>query len=66
MPIDREHFTLVFKGDIGKFKINPMLTDTPFGRPVAGGRGDAFEELDDLREALEKALSEPAEEGKSP
>ncbi len=49
--IDREYFTLVFKGDIGRFKKNPMLTETPFGRPVAAGRGNAFEEADALREA---------------
>jgi hypothetical protein len=44
--INREHFTLVFKGDIGKFEKNPMNTETPFGKPVAAGRGDAFEEHD--------------------
>jgi hypothetical protein len=51
--IDREHFTLVFKGDISKFKLNPLNTETPFGRPEAAGRGDAFEECNVLRERLE-------------
>lgn len=50
---DRDHFTLVFKGDIGQFKLNPMNTETPFGRPEAAGRGDAFEECEILRERLE-------------
>ena len=51
-PRNDEYFTLVFKGDIGKFKQNPMVTDTPFGRPVAAGRGDAFEEADRLRSMI--------------
>lgn len=53
--IDREFFTLVFKGDIGKFKTSPMNMETPFGRPIAAGRGDAFEECDQLREKLAHA-----------
>lgn len=52
--IDREYFTLVFKGDIGKFKFNPMNTETVFGRPEAAGRGNAFEECEDLREENER------------
>ena len=52
LPRDYEYFTLVFKGDIGKFKKSPMVTDTPFGRPVAAGRGDAFEEADELRDQI--------------
>ena len=51
--IDREYFTLVFKGDIGKFKLNPMNTETPFGRPEGAGRGDAFDECEGLRERVE-------------
>jgi hypothetical protein len=57
---NREYFTLVFKGDIGKFKLNPLNTETVFGRPEAAGRGDAFEECENLREEnerLRKALS---------
>lgn len=60
--INREYFTLVFEGDIGKFKKNPLNTDTPFGRPVAAGRGDAFEESDKLREQLERIPQESASE----
>ena len=51
--IDREHFSLVFKGDIGKFERNPMNTETPFGRTVAAGRGDAFAARDRLESMIE-------------
>ena len=50
---DYQYFTLVFKGDIGKLEKNPLGTDTPWGRPVAAGRGDAFEEMDELRALLD-------------
>ena len=46
-----EYYTLVFKGDIGQFPKNPFLIDTPFGRPVACGRGHA---LDDREAALDE------------
>lgn len=52
-PRDYEFFTPVFKGDIGKLKHSPMTTETIYGRPVAAGRGDAFEEADELREQIE-------------
>lgn len=48
-------FTLVFEGDIRNFKANPLNTETPWGIPYAVSMGDALEEADDLREALEKA-----------
>lgn len=57
MTVNREYFTLVFKGDIGKFALNPMNTETPFGRPVAAGRGDAFEESDRMRSAIEDIVN---------
>lgn len=60
--IDRKYFTLVFEGDIGKFKLNPLNTETPFGRPVAAGRGDAFEECDKLREQLERCPQDTTHE----
>ncbi len=47
-----EYFTLVFKGDIRKFKENPLKTETPFGVAIIAGIGNAFEELDELRERL--------------
>lgn len=49
------HFTLVFAGDIRKFKANPLTTETPFGIAETVGVGDAFEECDRLRETLELA-----------
>lgn len=49
-PDDYKYFTLVFEGDIGKLKVSPMNTKTPFGKPVAAGRGDAFDEIERLRE----------------
>ena len=42
-------FTLVFKGDIRKFKMNPLTTETPWGIPYAVALGDALEELDELK-----------------
>lgn len=54
MAINREYFTLVFKGDIGKFKNNPMNTTTIYGIPEAAGRGDAFDDVERMREALEE------------
>lgn len=60
LMIDREYFTLVFKGDIGKLKLNPMNTETVFGRPVAAGRGNAFDEADNLREQIARSPQEGA------
>ena len=48
-----KYFTLVFEGDIRKFKANPLRTETPFGVPFACGVGNAFEELDAANEKLE-------------
>lgn len=39
-------FTLVFAGDIRKFKMNPLTTETPWGIPYAVCMGDALEQLD--------------------
>lgn len=64
--IDRDHFTLVFKGDIGKFKTNPMNAETPYGRPLAAGRGNAFDETEVLRDALNRIqdVLKPLDHGK--
>lgn len=48
-------FTLVFEGDIRRFKMNPLTTETPWGIPYAVSMGDALEKLD----ALEAAAAEP-------
>lgn len=45
--------TVVFRMDVRAIKGNPFLLDTPFGRPVTIGIGDAFEQADDLREEVE-------------
>jgi hypothetical protein len=39
-------FTLVFEGDLRKFPGNFFKVDTPFGKPVAAGLGNAFDEID--------------------
>ena len=36
-----EAFTMVFAGDIRKFKNNPFTTETPWGIPYAVSVGDA-------------------------
>lgn len=53
MTDKRKYFTLVFEGDIREFKLNPLTTETPFGIAIVAGVGNAFEELDELREQLE-------------
>lgn len=50
------HFTLVFNGDIRKFDRNPLQTNTPFGRPIAAGMGDAFAEFDEFCETRDDLL----------
>ena len=52
-------FTLVFEGDLSKFQGNPFKVDTPFGRAIASGLGDAFakeQEAVDVADALALAL----------
>lgn len=54
MPLPERYakaFTLVFEGDIRKFKMNPLTTETPWGTPYAVSLGDALEELDQLKDA---------------
>jgi hypothetical protein len=46
-------FTLVFEGDIREFKDNPLLTQTPFGVPVAVSRGNALDEIEDQHNPIE-------------
>ena len=61
--INRDYFTLVFQGDIGKFKNNPLKTETPYGVPISVARGHSFEEADmliDAVERIERACQGPA------
>ena len=54
-----KQFTVIFDGDLTKFRGNPFHVDTPFGRPVAHGLGNIFEREDEAVEimtALENAL----------
>ena len=65
--IDRDHFTLIFKGDIGRFKDNPLMAQLiPYGQPIAAGRGHAFDEAEVLRDALDRiqAVLAPADDAK--
>jgi hypothetical protein len=55
MMNDRKYFTLVFEGDISKFKGNPLKTETPFGVPFAAGMGNAFDDLENIREIEDAA-----------
>lgn len=48
------YVTMVFKYDIRQFVGNPHDVETPFGKPVAIGIGDAFTE----RDAIEAELNE--------
>ncbi len=52
------YFTLVFEGDLRRLRLNPYLGDTPFGRPIASGLGNAFDQMDAL-EALVARLEQP-------
>ncbi|MGE5500610.1 MAG: hypothetical protein ACM3W4_01645 [Ignavibacteriales bacterium] len=49
-------FTLVFEGDLRAIKKNPHNTDTPFGRAVVAGVGNAFDEFDALVEVRDELL----------
>lgn len=58
MASNRERFTMVFEGDLRAFGLNPLETDTPFGRPYCVGYGSAFEERDALEEQLSRLRDE--------
>lgn len=53
MSTRHELFTLIFRGDLTKFRSNPFHVDTPFGRPIACGLGSAFDEVEDKLAAVE-------------
>jgi hypothetical protein len=58
---DREYFTLVFEGDISKFKGNPLKTETPFGVPFAAGMGNAFDKIENIEEIAELSAGATAD-----
>lgn len=46
---DHTQFTVVFEGDISRLPFNPMAKhDTPFGRVIAAGYGNAFDEVEEM------------------
>ena len=53
MNDETEFFTLVFKGNLKKFKGNPLKTETPFGIPFVCALGDLSERIDYLEAKLE-------------
>ena len=61
MPIESARCTIVFECDLRKLHANPMLMDTPFGRPVIAGVGDTFKERDELEQKLEAVIRELVE-----
>ena len=55
MSEDRDRgVTIWFDCDVKQFKDNPLLYDTPFGKPVIMGLGNVFTERDDLEEKIQK------------
>lgn len=49
-------FTLVFGGDIRRYEANPLSTKTPFGTAHSVYAGDAIEQCDLFRGALEEIV----------
>lgn len=55
MRENEQFYTVVFKGDVRSMSSNLFKLVTPFGEVVSIGVGDAFSELDELREKAEKS-----------
>lgn len=47
-------FTVVFRGDLARLGVNPFAVESPFGKAVRCGFGDAFDERDSLEGALQQ------------
>lgn len=45
-------FTIVFSGDIRKLPFNPLNVESVYGRPVAAGIGNAFDEVESMADFL--------------
>ena len=43
-------FTIVFEGDIRELDRNPMMIESPFGKPIASGIGNAFDVTNNIEE----------------
>jgi hypothetical protein len=52
---NEQYFTLVFEGSIRDLDSNPFLEETVFGKCVAAGVGNAFEECRHLEERIAEA-----------
>lgn len=65
MEVDRSQFTIVFEGDISKLPFNPLkMHDTPFGRVVGCGYGNAWVKLMELENGQhDLSLPAPVQEG---
>jgi len=64
---DRTQFTVVFEGDISTLPFNPMAKhDTPFGRVIGCGYGNAFDEVEALIDGLSIQLSAAPGDGLAP
>lgn len=50
------HFTVVFEGNLRKLPFGPFSVESPFGRAVSSGYGNAFTQNDALEDALYLAL----------
>lgn len=51
----KRYFTVVFEGDIAKFPGNPLHAETPFGKPLAVGRDNAFDVIDEMERKYDGA-----------
>lgn len=62
-PYDRDpdYVTIVFEKNIRTISDNPFSIDTPFGKPVAIGIGNAFDEIEYLHDIFPENLSYVAE-----
>lgn len=57
-PRDFTYFTATFKFDARLYDGNPMLAETPFGRPETCGLGDVFADRDRLERVVEARTAE--------
>ena len=53
-PREFKYLTVCFEVDARTIPGNPLLIESPFGKPVTVGLGDMFERCDQLEEELER------------
>lgn len=49
---DLNRFTVVFEGDIRKLLFNPLNVENVYGKPVAAGVGNAFDEVESMADFM--------------